>query len=86
MKSLFGDDIPEVADKVKTGYCEIWKAQNRYRRSDRKERCSSCEQFIRCEHHGRVYLKCRLLGVSRSVATDIRVSCICSQYKRRDND
>lgn len=43
--------------------------------------CKGCAHFVRYEHHGRTYSKCKIYGISASEATDWKGSAkACGLY------
>ena len=52
-----------------------------FRNATDKHRCGSCKNFFRTRHHNRGYMKCRLLGDSRSAATDVKRSGVCNRFE-----
>lgn len=89
---LFPDMPPEDIDKTarleaeersKSKY-QRWKEENNYRKADKGINCAKCENIIKDTGHNNVFYKCRLLGTSHSIATDIRLSCVCDLWKERN--
>lgn len=59
-----------------------FKRLNNYRKSsDAERRCQNCRHSMQNYFDNRAFLKCDLIGVSRSKATDIRASYICNKYE-----
>lgn len=56
-----------------------------YRKSTDEKRCSNCSNHIGGGYHGKQYHKCKLIGVSHSFATDIRVSAVCDAHSYPEN-
>ena len=79
--SLFGDPIDEIPPRKKTGFAEIFKSKNHYRKSDKSEKCANCKYLHKAHHHGKRYNKCDILGDTRGEATDIRISYVCDLYE-----
>lgn len=57
-----------------------FKRSNHYRRADGYNRCKFCKHHFAMHYHDKVYHKCKLLGVSNSEATDIRVRNVCDLF------
>lgn len=53
-----------------------WKLENNYRKADNGMRCANCVNIV-----GTRFYKCRLLGISSSSATDIRLSYVCNRFE-----
>jgi len=66
---------------------QAFKRENNYRRGDIEiglsiyHRCKYCTHSIIMHYHGKVYCKCRLMGISNSEATDIRRRNVCDIFK-----
>jgi hypothetical protein len=85
MKSLFGEEIPEVElPKKFKGMYQKFKQDSNYRKTESEDRCKNCHFAFRMSYHGKSYWKCEKMGVSHSEHTDIKVSNVCDLYKRRD--
>lgn len=78
MIGLFGDEIKDVPKKM--GYIQKWRRANNYRASDGKDRCKVCDNIIRFSYHGRVYYKCKELGITNSNGTDILLKNVCNLF------
>jgi len=49
--------------------------------------CKNCNHFLEGHYRGKVFFKCQKMGLSHSVATDIRKSDIaCSLYDEREGE
>ena len=64
------------------GKYQKWKYEANYRKSKSNKRCKNCKHCVcfcnfSCTKN---YYKCNLQGISHSVATDIKLSCICDYY------
>lgn len=80
MRSLFGDEIPDTDKKPHSPY-KAFKARYNYRKSyDKTERCKTCK-YCGYFQYGTKYYKCKLMGLSHSNATDIRVNNICDKWE-----
>lgn len=78
MKSIFGDNIPDVPPVKPKGYFKEWKMMNLYHKSVYGNvRCGNCASFIDGQ-----FKKCRLMGQSASTASDIRNSYVCRHFER----
>jgi len=86
-QQLFGGEIDTDDIIVPSGHSPYldFKRRYNYRRSrlglyDRKC-CGTCAKFIKYDYHDKTYFKCRLIGMSNSVATDIRKSNTCNAWR-----
>jgi len=82
MKSLYNEDIADVPPNVlHLSKYQEWKIKNKYRKAEASsgKKCRFCEYLISC-CSGKVYYKCKWLGISRSTATDIRLGHVCNLY------
>ncbi len=60
-----------------------FKRKNNYRKSNKDcNHCGVCINSIAGEYHNRRYWKCELLGMSHSVATDIRKYNVCDNFEK----
>ena len=84
MKSLYGENISDIP--LNTSNMSVYqemKLKNKYHKAGDDEvsrKCRFCDNLISCCYHGKVYYKCRLIGVSRCDATDIRVGHTCNEF------
>lgn len=82
--NLFGGE-DEILEGQKTftqlSKYQKFKVRNHYRKADGSARCWNCEQYLKFNYHDKNYHKCRLIGVSNSEATDIRMNNVCLQHK-----
>lgn len=73
---LFNGFTPiEVKAKPRSKY-QQWKLENNYRKADNGMRCANCKYIT-----GTHFYKCKLLGLSCSPATDIRLSNVCDLFE-----
>ena len=80
MIDLFGKEIPDHETKPKLSPYQTFKVVNRYRKRETKEqRCKAC-LYCMIHRHNRDYYKCKLIGMSASPATDIRVNHVCDRF------
>lgn len=82
MKDLWGNEIPDnEKPKPKSEYQKT-KVAHGYRKANSWDvrKCKNCIYFIRHAYHGKYYFKCRLIGDSASVATDIRLGYVCVKH------
>lgn len=75
--TLFDVDNEPIQIKFRSKY-QKWKYENNYRKADKFSdiRCGNCKNLI-----GTRFYKCKLLGLSCSAATDIRLSCVCKNFE-----
>lgn len=73
--TLFDVDNEPIQIKFKSKY-QKWKYENKYRKADNSMRCANCKHII-----GTRFYKCKLLGLSCSSATDIRLSNVCDRFE-----
>lgn len=84
MKSLFGDEIPDVEPAVPIGSYQKTKFNNHYRRSkEDKICCKYCRYVGYFRYHDKGYYKCSIIGISHSTATDIRARNVCDRFEVR---
>lgn len=77
MKDLFGNEINETMPRPHHGY-KLLKHIRQYRLSDSKtRRCKFCRHRVQVWGNTRQYHKCRLIGITSSEATDIRLRNVC---------
>lgn len=76
--ALFDIDEEPIQIKFKSKY-QKWKYENKYRKADYLSdiRCQNCKNLFRNQK----YYKCKLLGISGSSATDIRLSNVCQNFE-----
>lgn len=80
-QGLFNSFKPiEVKAKPRSKY-QRWKLKNNYRKADNGMRCANCKYIL-----GTRFYKCKLLGLSCSSATDIRLSNVCDLFTQKDAD
>ena len=87
MKSLFNEDIPDIppqdADKEIRGKFKKWKWENLYHRSQMGDICcKNCNNFVRTGAGNKTFFKCKVMGDSRSTASDIRANFVCKNFER----
>ena len=78
--NLFGE-MQEMDSKEPRSIYQRFKSMNHYQESDNVESCKSCINLLKMECHNKNYYKCKLMGVSHSEASDIRLKMICHKYK-----
>lgn len=85
MSDLFGGDTP-VPDKKNESHeskYQKFKKRNHYTESYNSEiRCKTCPNHITIEYHDRYYHKCKLIGNTMCVATDIRINHVCNLHPK----
>lgn len=81
---LFGGETPAI-DQMKLAHESkymIWKKSVHYRKSENKlERCGTCTHHSHGQYNTKYLHKCRLLGLTHSEATDIRVKNVCDKWE-----
>lgn len=80
--TLFDVDNEPIPMSFKSQY-QKWKYQNKYRKADDLSdiRCKNCKHRVIIHSSGKIYYKCRLIGISHSSATDIRLSNVCKNFE-----
>ena len=64
---------------------QMFKMNNHYRKAEDKSRsCKTCKWLVKIEYHRKNYYKCELIGISQSIATDIRLSYTCDMWNREN--
>lgn len=58
-----------------------FKAMNHYRKAEGEKKCGNCASHLGGGYHDKQYHKCKLIGLSHSMATDIRVGHVCDLHK-----
>lgn len=76
---LFGGETP-IVEKVNMSDYQRFKLINNYRLSNGPQKCKNCSNICK-RQVGKVYYKCKLMGLSHSIATDIKVSHVCNTWK-----
>ena len=83
------EEITHIAEEaIKQKQISIYqkfKSENHYRKATNGILCAKCKHIIHDSHHRNNYYKCELLGTSRSVATDIRLSYVCDKFELDKN-
>jgi len=82
-ENLFGEEqgYPNKVRNIVLGYVQKWKITNNYHRSKHPYRkCDNCHYCRVKNYHNKRYYKCSQLGISGSVATDIRLRSICDLW------
>ena len=81
-------NIPIEIQRPRSKY-QQWKYNNKYRKADSDKRCKNCKNLISklaiCPSE-KNYYKCKLLGISSSSATDIRLSNVCDLFTPKNAD
>ena len=77
MDSLFGENIPDSPPKKIQGVFNIWKHSNGYSK-DKKNKCQDCVHLTYIHGNLKTYYKCKLMGISNSEASDIRLKHGCN--------
>ena len=81
MKDLFGNDYNENEFIKCNSQYQKFKYVNNYRVSEREvDKCLVCKHSCHIQGNVKKYYKCRLLGVSSSEATDIRLRNVCDLF------
>lgn len=86
MKSLFGDEIPDISPKTNEprGKFNSWKIENAYHRSQYPGiSCKECNNFFKSGAGNKNFFKCKVMGSSASTASDIRANHVCVQFDRK---
>ena len=88
MKNLFGDEVSDVEPKKITGIYKKKKHEMCYRKlSDNPRQCKNCEYSMKTYSNTDIgYWKCRLIGLSQSVATDIHAKGCCRKHQYSSED
>ena len=73
--TLLNIEIKSIEKKKPRSKYQQWKLENNYRKADNGMRCATCKNII-----GTRFYKCKLLGLSSSSATDIRLSNVCDLW------
>jgi len=76
MKDLFGSEIAEQP-MPRHGYKRLKYARNYKRSDDPIRRCKHCMHCVGVYGNTKNYYKCRLIGITSSEATDIRLRNVC---------
>ena len=83
--NLFGEpDDFTIQHKEAHGVFMKWKQDNQYHKATNTKKCGNCRYSVCCEYHNKNYYKCHLMGLSRSEASDIRVSYVCNKWKGQE--
>ena len=83
--NLFGEEQEiyiKPKHEYKSEYQKIKKKNNYKKSSDKYNRCGLCERAVKVEGHNRNYYKCKLIGISKTEATDIGLFSKCDMFKR----
>lgn len=84
MINLFGEEqkIPAKLTLIGESIYMRFKRLNNYRKyEDINKRCKVCTEHLAGEYHNKMLHKCKLIGLSHSEATDIRVNNVCDKFK-----
>lgn len=76
---LFGGETP-VIKPTRSPYQEF-KRVNRYRKAEGDENCGNCGYSFQRGHGRKKWRKCRLMGCSFSVATDVSYRKVCDKWQ-----
>jgi len=80
---LFGGETP-ILRHINLSPFQQFRIQNDYRKGDKSSNhCGTCRYYTIREVANR-YHKCRLMGVTASVATDIRKFGVCDRWLGND--
>lgn len=80
--NLFGE-IQEDSAHIRPGKYQSFKVLNKYRKSDDGvARCKNCVNLVVNSGHSKTYYKCGMMGISMSIASDIRVNHVCELFKK----
>jgi hypothetical protein len=86
-KNLFNEEQSEEIVERAKGIYQSWKRKHLYHKSEHKGvSCSFCEHLRKKEGHSCNYYKCELLGGSDSIASDIRLFCVCDMFLLRKGE
>ena len=77
MKDLFGNEVHPPKTIPRHGYKRLKYARGYKRSNDPIRRCKYCRHCVKVYGNTRDYYKCRLIGISSSEATDIRLRNVC---------
>ncbi|RLB96131.1 MAG: hypothetical protein DRH90_24885 [Deltaproteobacteria bacterium] len=82
--NLFGEmqDVPDFRSGHQSAY-QITKARNKYRLAGSKTKsCKTCINCVYLESNSyKKFYKCKLIGISSSEATDIRLKNTCDKHE-----
>ena len=79
--NLFGE-LQEITEKKAMSPYQIIKCRNKYGPSKNSvERCKNCSHCIGMRGNTKTFYKCKLIGVSNSEATDIRLKDTCNKFE-----
>lgn len=80
---LFGGETMVVPELKPRGPYQEMRLKMGYRNAakDATQRCGSCKRLYVVGSRTRTYFKCKLLGVSNSKASDIRLKGVCNEWK-----
>ena len=89
MNNLFGNPMEEIKDPKKpiSTYQKIKYDNNFQKKSPHKNKmCYLCSSYKSYEYHNKIYRKCKLIGISKSNATDINKNSFCNKFKNNCGD
>jgi len=82
MKDLWGNEISDCEKpKPKSEYQKTKNAFS-YRKANSWDvrKCKTCIYKLTHNYNGKYYHKCKLIGDSASIATDIRLGYVCRKH------
>jgi len=83
MTDLFGEEYTPP-ERRKMGYesaYQLFKRVTHYRRSDTAQQCRFCIHRDSGGYRTKMLHKCKLMGLSHSEASDIRLRNVCDKFE-----
>lgn len=82
MINLFGEEQSDIDATKSNGFYKKKKTELHLRMTNYcvNENCKHCVFRITFNYHNKNYHKCKLIGISHSTATDIRLSNVCDKF------
>jgi len=81
-QNLFGGEEEAKPKPFVHGQFFLFKKKNRYRYATDENNCAGCRHSHMVPTGGRRVRKCRLMGESSSVASDVSIRMVCNLFRR----
>jgi hypothetical protein len=80
-KDLFGNELKPEKLLAHSGFKRLKQNLHYCKSNDKNKCCKKCKNLVCQESYRKRYYKCHRIGISRSEATDIRLSYVCILFK-----
>lgn len=74
-------DVPVGEEKKMLSKYQRTKLFYNYRKATGSNKCGNCAEHVKKHGNTSTYHKCKIIGLSDSMATDIQVGAVCNAHR-----